>query len=72
MLSAAVIQVLCENDRPENENVQLENAKTNRDKPFVHKEFLRTESDQPAEPNAMPDLSKNGPRYSPHLSLMSR
>ena len=69
MLSAAVIQVLCENDRPENENEQLENAKTNRDKPFVHKGFLRTESDQPAEPNAMPDLSKNGPRFSPTFSL---
>lgn len=47
----------CENQL-ENEKVQLENAKAELDKPFVHEEELKTKSARLAELNAMLDLNK--------------
>ena len=51
-------QKACENQL-ENERVQLENAKEELDKPFVHEEELKTKSARLAELNAMLDLNKN-------------
>ena len=50
-------QTACENQL-ENEKVQLENAKAELDKPFVHEEELKTKSARLAELNAMLDLNK--------------
>ena len=50
-------QMACENQL-ENEKVQLENAKAELDKPFVHEEELKTKSARLAELNAMLDLNK--------------
>ena len=50
-------QTSCENQL-ENEKVQLENAKAELDKPFVHEEELKTKSARLAELNAMLDLNK--------------
>ncbi|MBO4356057.1 MAG: helicase, partial [Clostridia bacterium] len=50
-------QKACENQL-ENEKVQLENAKAELDKPFVHEEELKTKSARLAELNAMLDLNK--------------
>ena len=47
----------CENQL-ENEKVQLETAKAELDKPFVHEEELKTKSARLAELNAMLDLNK--------------
>ena len=51
-------QKACENQL-DNEKVQLENAKAELDKPFVHEEELKTKSARLAELNAMLDLNKN-------------
>ncbi len=51
-------QTLCENQL-ENEKVQLENAKEELDKLFVHEEELKTKSARLAELNTMLDLNKN-------------
>ncbi len=51
-------QTACENQL-DNEKVQLENAKAELDKPFVHEEELKTKSARLAELNAMLDLNKN-------------
>lgn len=48
----------CENQL-KNEKVQLENAKAELDKPFVHEEELKTKSTRLAELNALLDLNKN-------------
>ena len=50
-------QTACENQL-DNEKVQLENAKAELDKPFVHEEELKTKSARLAELNAMLDLNK--------------
>lgn len=50
-------QTACENQL-NNEKVQLENAKAELDKPFVHEEELKTKSARLAELNAMLDLNK--------------
>ena len=50
-------QTACENQL-DNEKVQLENAKSELDKPFIHEEELKTESARLAELNAMLDLNK--------------
>ena len=50
-------QTSCENQL-ENEKVQLENAKAELDKPFVHEEELKTKSARLAELNALLDLNK--------------
>ena len=50
-------QTACENQL-ENEKVQLENAKAELNKPFVHEEELKTKSARLAELNAMLDLNK--------------
>ena len=50
-------QTACENQL-ENEKVQLETAKAELDKPFVHEEELKTKSARLAELNAMLDLNK--------------
>ena len=42
----------------ENEKVQLENARSELDKPFVHEEELKIKSARLAELNAMLDLNK--------------
>ena len=51
-------QKVCENQL-DNEKVQLENAKTELDKPFVHEEELKTKSARLAELNVMLDIDKN-------------
>ena len=50
-------QTACENQL-DNEKVQLENAKAELDKPFVHEEELKTKSARLAELNAMLDLNR--------------